>query len=400
MKCIQIHNDYLVPGGETTSAKLIANELEKNGIEVIRYYKSNDEIISNNRVYSKLAYGVKSIFNFSIIKEINEIVKEKEIDFAIVHNTSPIISNSIYYVLHKNNIPILKYVQNYNLLCLNGSKNQDKTICNKCITGTNTIGIKQKCYKESYAYTILKFINKKIFEKYFESKITKYIAISNFVKDEHLKYGVVEEKFEVLYHFIENIKSHTKLNIEFSSKEKYFLYMGRLSEEKGIKMLLETFRIHKDKKLYIIGEGPMKEELKEFISKNKCNNIEYLGFKKGKEKEELVENSVCLLVPSDWDEPFGRIVIESYSLGTPVIASDRGGLGELVEEGTTGYKFDSKNAKEFGLKIDKIWKKDPEEYLQMRENCIKKCNEEFSNRVYINRLKKLIDPLKKEKVYE
>ncbi|SFD09964.1 glycosyltransferase family 4 protein [Bacillus sp. UNCCL81] len=395
MKCIQIHNDYLVPGGETTSAKLIAKELENNGVEVIRYYKNNREISNKKNIFSKIKYGLKSVYNLSTIVEVEEILKKNDIDFAIVHNTSPLISNSIYYILSKYNIPILKYVQNYNLLCMNGSKNLNANICNKCIKSSSMIGVKNKCYKESYIYTILKLINKKVFEKYFKNNITKYVAISHFVKEEHLKYGLNKDKFEVLYHFINNISSDTS----FNPKVKYFLYMGRLSEEKGVNILLETFKDHQDKKLFIIGEGPMKDEVEGFIAKNNCSNIEYLGFKNGIEKENLVKNALCLVIPSDWDEPFGRIVIESYGLGTPVIASDRGGLGELVDEGITGYKFNSKNKAGFSSKITKIWNVNSEDYLKMRSNCIRKSNKEFSREVYIGKLKNLIDTCKEGKEY-
>lgn len=390
MKCLQIHNDYLVPGGETASAHLIAEELENNGIEVIKYYKKNTHLVKKKNMVSKLLVGINSLFNLNTIKEVEEILRVNKVDFALIHNTSPLISNSIYHVLHKNKIPIIKYVQNYNLLCLNGSKNNNVEICKKCISGNSFVGVRNKCYKESYTFSFLKFINQNIFNLLYKSKIKKFIAISDFIKEEHIKFGEQSNKIEVIHHFSREAK---KINLLKSKKtnNKYFLYMGRLSKEKGIITLLETFKKQPGKKLYIIGKGPMRDDVIRFINVNQCFNIEYLGFKKGKEKDELVSNAYCLLVPSEWDEPFGRIVIESYSVGTPVITTDRGGLSELVNEGLTGYKYKSKDQKEFSHKVTKMWELDIDEYNVMRNNCLIKYNEEFSSSVYFRRIKNLID---------
>lgn len=160
--CLQVHNDYLIPGGETKSAKLIADILEKNGIKVIRFYKDNSTLKSAGIIKKGMA-GIKSIYNNETVREIESILFKEHIDFALIHNTSPLISNSIYDVLIKHRIKIYKYMQNYNLVCLNGAldKNDECNICrNKPIHG-----VKLKCYKASGLYSFQKYISKQILWK-------------------------------------------------------------------------------------------------------------------------------------------------------------------------------------------------------------------------------------------
>lgn len=385
MRCLQVHNDYLIAGGETESTCLIGNLLEENNIEVIRYYKKNTEI-SNLSIFKKILYGINSIFNFKTKKEVEKIIQEQKIDFAIVHNVSPIISNSIYYVLKKNNIPIYKYIQNYNLLCLNGAMNCSEEVCRKCIKNKNFYGLKKRCYKESFFYTLIKLINKHIFDIYFKNSITTYISISDFVKSKHLYYNFTNIK--TIYHFVGLINN--KIQEKPHNSIKYYLYMGRLSEEKGVKTLLKVFKMLPNEKLIIMGDGELVVEVQNFI-KSEASNIEFIGYKTGSEKEEIIRNAYCTIVPSEWEEPFGRIVIESYRHGIPVICTDSGGLKELVSEGITGFKYKSGNIDELHDSLMRFNNLTDNEYKVLKENCYKICKEKFSKEAYYKRFSELID---------
>lgn len=377
--CLQIHNDYLIPGGETKSVKLIADIMEKNGINVIRYYKNNNEL-ENGGIVSKVKIGAKSLYNRETISEISKIISENNIDFALVHNTSPIISNSIYKVLYSNKIKVFKYLQNYNLLCLNGAldKNEECYKCKQC----NLIGIKNKCYKSNYIYSLQKYISKKHFSKNYIDKIDKYIAISEFVKDKHVEYGIIKNKIDVIYHFCENIYE----NNNYDCNGTYYLYMGRLSTEKGIFTLIKAFEKLPEKKLKIMGTGEIEAEIIRYISENSLTNIELIGFKEGEEKNSIIRNARALIVPSEWDEPFGRIVIESFQYGVPVIASNRGGLPELLDEDRNGKIFISGNIDSLINSIKDMDLKTNEEYFEMKRQCLLDVKQKFSEEIYIKKI--------------
>lgn len=373
--CLQVHNDYLIPGGETKSAKLIADVLEKNGIRVIRFYKDNNALKDANIIKKGLA-GIKSIYNNETVREIENILAKEHIDFALIHNTSPMISNSIYAVLIKHKIKIYKYMQNYNLVCLNGAldKKSECTICrNKPMHG-----VKLKCYKENKIYSFQKYIAKQLLWRKYINKFSGFIAISEYVKNRHAQLGIPKDKIKVLYHFCED----RPRILSQKREEKYIVYMGRLSEEKGIITLLKAMKDNPETVLKIMGKGPIEKELQEFALHNKMSNIQFLGYKTGEEKNEIIGNAMALIAPSEWEEPFGRIVIEAYQVGTPVIASAIGGLKELVKNGTTGFLFESGNAVQLAQDIKQMGVKSDRELYLMRENCVKLAEEKFTEDAY------------------
>lgn len=388
--CLQIHNDYLIPGGETNSVKLIAECLEKNGYRVIRYYKDNNIIKESN--FNKLQIGIKSLYNRTTIHEIKEILNKYKIDFALIHNVSPIISNSVYDVLSRKKIPIIKYIQNYNLLCLNGALDQ-KELCLKC-QAHPIYGVHTKCYKNSSTYSFIKLLQKKIFDHFFLNKITAFIAISDFIKQKHIDFGINPNKLYTIHHFINN-KPNSVINDYSTNKEnEYYLYMGRLSKEKGLLTLFNTFKELSDVKLKVMGSGELENKLKIFVELNKLSNIEFLGYCVGEKKENIIKQAKAIIVPSEWDEPFGRIVIESYQYGTPVIASNKGGLPELIDNNKTGLIFQNSNQCDLKSKITLLNNLNKNEYNNLRINCINSASKNFSSSSYIKKFNLLIESLK------
>lgn len=383
--CLQIHNDYLIPGGETKSTKLIADLLEANGIKVIRYYKDNHSLNQINAI-QKVMYGIKSVYNIDVEKEIEKIICEQHIDFALVHNTSPLISNSVYAALIKNRIPIYKYLQNYNILCLNGSLNEEE----KCIycQKNSLIGIKNKCYKNSVMYTTQKAISRFMLRKKYLQHFTGFIAISEYVKQRHIEFGIPAHKIHVLYHFCENIETIAQ---DTHDSQRYYVYMGRLSKEKGVLTMIKAFENIPNVSLKVMGNGELADELNNYINNRGIQNVEMLGFKKGKEKDEIVRGAVALIAPSEWDEPFGRIAIEAYQVGTPVLTSGQGGLGELVIEGETGYGFECGNSDDLKCKIEIMESMSSNDYRIMRRNCIQIVEDKFSKNAYMAKFIKIIN---------
>lgn len=375
--CLQVHNDYLIPGGETKSAKLIADLLEKKGIHVIRYYKDNS-VLQNVGMTKKISSGLNSIYSLTTIKEIEEIVKREHVDFALIHNTSPMISNSIYTVLLKHQIKVYKYLQNYNLLCMNGAMDKGE-VCEQCL-GHSMIGVQQKCYKDSKLYTFLKYIAKEMLWKEYIKDIDGFIAISEFVKEKHVYNGLPQNKVKVLYHFCEQVPAiRAKKN-----EEKYVVYMGRLSKEKGVMTLINAMKRNQQVNLKILGTGPMENALKQFVASVHIPNVQFLGYKTGAEKDEIIGNAIALIAPSEWEEPFGRIVIEAFQVGTPVITSALGGLKELVEEGHTGFRFEAGNVGELGACINRISSYTEEELYELRRNCVNLVEKQFTEEAYFH----------------
>ena len=150
--------------------------------------------------------------------------------------------------------------------------------------------------------------------------------------------------------------------------------------------MLEAFKDIKQCKLKVVGTGPKENELKEYAKNNGMYNVEFLGYKRGKELTDLVSNAYFVVVPSEWYENNPMTIIEAYSVGTPVIGAKIGGIPEIVVDGKTGYQFESGNVKalsEIILKADGL---NDEGYKAISGNTIKFANENLSKESYWNKL--------------
>lgn len=143
-------------------------------------------------------------------------------------------------------------------------------------------------------------------------------------------------------------------------KEEYFIFAGRIDKQKGIDILLEAWKLmDKDApKLLICGTGPMEDWCKNYIKENKLNAVEMKGFVPNTEAKKLIANSKALILPTQWYEGFPMTIVEAYSVGTPVIGSNMGNVGSLIEEGVSGEVFDSMNPTSIAEVVKKVMKCD------------------------------------------
>lgn len=162
--------------------------------------------------------------------------------------------------------------------------------------------------------------------------------------------------------FIQLYPFHRK---QAKEKRKLSFFFGRISEEKGIPTLLKAICKLPDVKLKLAGTGPLLDSLKA-----QCPpNTEFLGFKQGKELQSLIHGASFVIVPSEWYENNPMTIIESYTIGTPVIGSDIAGIPELIDEGDTGFTFKPKSPEDLRSVISKALNINEERYEEMVKNC-------------------------------
>ena len=185
-----------------------------------------------------------------------------------------------------------------------------------------------------------------------------------------------------LYNFSTSIAGQPKA----MPKDKYFLFFGRLSYEKGVKTLLEAFNGLPECHLKIVGTGPKENELKAFVESNGMKNVEFLGYKRGKELQDLVANAYYVIVPSEWYENNPMTIIEAYSFGTPVIGARIGGIPEIVVESETGFQFESGNVDNLRSKVVLADGLTADEYTKQSVGALKFAHENLSLENYYPRL--------------
>lgn len=330
---------------------------------------------------------INYFYHFEAARKIEQLIVDEKPDIAHIHLMWGQITPSIFPVLKKYNIPILFTVHDYRIVCPAYTfRNGKGLICEECKGKHFYKCFINTCCKGSKLMSAVMAAEQYFRNIYFNPAkfIDGFIYVSNFAKNIQEEYmpEVKKKKNITLYNFSTNIVTHAKE----MPKEKYFLFFGRLSYEKGVKTLLKSFKDNPQCQLKVVGTGPKEDELKEYATNNDMHNVEFLGYKRGKELTDLVSNAYFVVVPSEWYENNPMTIIESYSVGTPIIGAKIGGIPEIVINGKTGYQFESGNIKslnEIILKADSLTDK---EYKAISDNVIKFAKENFSKENYWNKL--------------
>jgi glycosyltransferase involved in cell wall biosynthesis len=165
-------------------------------------------------------------------------------------------------------------------------------------------------------------------------QVDQWIAISAAQKQEHIAMGIPDERITVIHHFFE-----PKGEVPPYSEDGDVLFVGRLSQEKGVDRLLRAWRgvQYLGRSLWIVGDGPEKETLEKLAHSLNLKNVFFTGFLKHEEILKIWEKSACSVVPSIWKEPFGMVVLEAWAKGRPVVAHNIGALSEIIRQGRDGY---------------------------------------------------------------
>ena len=355
-----VHNYYQIPGGEDA---VVANEkklLEAHDHEVILYTRDNKEIKEMTK-FQKLFLPFTTIYNPRTSKDIKRIIREKKVDIVHVHNTLNLISPAVYYAARKCEIPVVQTIHNFRLLCPGATFYRDGNICEDCLNKGLGCAVKHGCYRGSKAQTLICVISTALhrFTKIY-GKIN-YITLTEFNKNKLLQLKQIkEDKVFVKPNFVDIG--------EASIERKGFIFAGRLDELKGIRTLIEAWKhMGNDAPLLTIyGTGPLEEWCTAQIEENKLN-VEMKGFVPNESVKKYISKSQALILPTLWYEGFPMSIVEAYSVGTPVICSNIGNAGSVVEEGVSGWKFEPGDSK--GL-VNKVlnWSDISKSVKQVYEN--------------------------------
>lgn len=343
-KVLIVHNYYQIPGGEDT---VVANEkklLEDHGHEVLLYTRHNSELKTLSK-FQKLLLPVSTVFNLETYKEVKKIIKEEHIDVIHVHNTLNLVSPSVYYAAFHAHIPVVQTVHNFRLLCPGATFFRDGHVCEECLSKGLTCAVKHKCYRGSRVQTLACVLSTWIHRSIGTYKKLNYICLTDFNKEKLLQLKQIKkEKVFVKPNFVEEVKEI----IPYEKRKNQFIYVGRLEEIKGIDVLLEAWRLMgaEAPELLMCGKGPLEDWAKEYIEKHGLSKVKLLGFVPNTEVRKMIGESKALILPTQVYEGFPMTIAESYACGTPVIGSDLGNTGSLIEEKRNGWKFQPSSSKE------------------------------------------------------
>jgi len=373
MKILICHNYYINRGGEDVIFEYEADILQSKGYDVVLYCKHNKSI---NSFIKKIGVFLNFFFSFNTFREVKKIIKKEKPDVVHIHNIFSLISPSIYFVLKRYKIPIIQTIHNFRFFCSNGLCLRNGKICTKCLENrfSNIFNIcnNKKLY-DFILSCVIYFIRKfRIYDRF----IDYFIVPSIFVRNKMIECGLSGNKIFIKRHLLNSKKIFIKENnYKIIDDDKYFLFIGRLSEEKGVTDLIKIFKEIRKIKLKILGDGPLISSISKLIEHDNLNNIKMFGYAKGNLKNKLISDGLAVIIPSICFENCPLVLIESLMMGTPVIVNNIGALPEFISNGYNGFVYN--NLKQLEEIILKLYSMNQSDRCKMRENCQKSFFEFF-----------------------
>lgn len=333
MKVLLVHNRYQQRGGEDAVVDAEASLLRRRGVEVERLDADNNSI---QGAVAKIRTSLNQFAGSPDIRQrVSEALSRFCPDVVHVHNWFPTISASIFKQSKSAGIPVVHTVHNYRLLCAGATLFRDGRLCEDCIGATlRTPGIRHKCYRGSVLGSAAATIGMLAHwaTGTWHHSVDRFIALTEFSRSKLIDGGLPAEKISVKPNFVE---PEPEPGLGDGG---YFLYAGRLTDEKGLRILLECWHHGPElPPLWIAGDGPLAPEVQCVAATLK--NVRWLGWRTNDEVLALMKRARATLCPSLWYECMPRVVIESLAVGTPVIASSVGGYPEMIVDGESGALF-------------------------------------------------------------
>jgi glycosyltransferase involved in cell wall biosynthesis len=341
MKILQVHTKYQQFGGEDTTVQQEQEVLStSNQVETLFF--------QNKKGFIGLLQFFGSIWNIIAYFKLKQKIKSFKPDIIHIHNWHFASGPILIRACHRHKIPVVVTIQNYRLLCPSALLlHNNDLFTDSLYQNFPWTAVRKGVYRNSWIQTFwLAFVvwfHKKIGTW---KRVNKYICLTPFAVDlyQQSTLDLSIQKFTIKPNF--SYLPDISKRIE---RENHFLFIGRISEEKGIRLLIQAFEKSKFK-LKIAGSGPLTEYVID-----KCNqnpNIEYIGNldKKGVVSE-LMKCS-ALVFPSIWYEGMPLIIIESFACSTPIIASNLGAMSSMIIHGENGLHFNSNNIVDLKKKIE------------------------------------------------
>ena len=348
MKILQVNKYYYLKGGADAVFLNTSRLLRKNGHEVIpfcisngcntpsnysRYFVNSPEIREQS-IWGKIRSIKRFFWNSNAAQQLENLIIAEKPSVAHLHNIFNGISLSILPVLKKYGISVVVTMHDTRFICPSSYFNT-RSFCRNCLTrGGLPCGL-HLCYQDnffnSWMCALEMFHKEKLFK--YDDYIEKYIFVSHrFLQFHSQRHSWFMEKGAVLHNFLPD----QDMIVPNKKKGDYIFFYGRITKEKGILTLFEAMKELPNVRLKVAGTGPLLDEL----MKRKQSNVEFIGFKSGKDLFGYLENASFVIVPSECEENNPLTIIEAYSYGKPVIGSRIGGIPEIIIEGKTGYIYE------------------------------------------------------------
>ncbi len=332
MRALVVHNYYR---SENASGENLSVMDEIAGLRALGWdvevISSDSDVISGDQVaLTKVA--LRPIHSPRSTGRVQEAIRRFRPHVALIENLFPLHSPSVIRTLQSAGVPVAAGVRSYRMWCAASSMYRDGAPCRDCVgSRLNLPAVRHGCYQNSSYRTVPVAVSLAVHRQTFHD-IDAFLAVTEHVRDELVSVGMPADRVVVRPNFVSDPGPPTDIPAGAG-----FFLAGRLSEEKGIRALLDAWErsgLWASSTLAIAGSG----DLADLVANQRPElRVESLGLVSRVELMRRLRESAVMVVPSLWPEPFGRGVIEAASVGRGSLVTNAGGLPSLVVDGVTGW---------------------------------------------------------------
>lgn len=389
MKILIVNKFYYNRGGDCVCAISLEQMLREQGHETAVFamqYAENfqtpyngyfaPEVSFSGGVGSKLKAAARIFGGAGVKAAFSRLLKDFHPDVVHFNNIHSYLSPVIVKMAKDFGAKTVWTLHDYKLVCPSYSCLSQGKICEECIGGNVHGVVDKRCMKGSRAASLLAYWEARYWSR---DKLAAYtdafVCPSNFMAKKMEQGGFPPQKLHVVCNFMDPAKIEGYSVVK--ERKPYYIYVGRLSEEKGVRTLLEVAS-QLPYTLKIAGGGPLADELKAKYAR--CENIEFLGHLNAGQIRQYLSEAKFSVIPSEWYENNPLSVIESLCFGTPVVGARIGGIPELVSP-STGFLFRSGDSDSLKKTLETAWKS-PFDYKLIAEKSIA----QFDRNVYLQKI--------------
>jgi len=347
MRVIQVNKFNYLRGGAEKYFLELSSQLETAGYEVAKfcmvdqrnledpwskYWPSNINLETPS-LGDRLRAPGRVIYSKRAKHNLMAMIKVFKPDLIHVHNIYHQLSPSILDAARLANVPVIMTLHDYKIICPNYLLLNHGVICEKCLDGNFWHCFRERCFKDSWSQSLLASLEAIYHQhhKTYERGVKLFIAPSHFMADKCEQAGWPKDKLRII------INPVSLLSTVKRQPQNYFLYVGRLSKEKGVDILLKAIA-QTNYPLKIAGSGPEENHWRTLAQELGLENqVEFLGQKTPKEVSQLLAGAIAVVIPSIWYENMPFSLLEALAHGCPVVASKIGGLPEIIKIGYNGW---------------------------------------------------------------
>ncbi len=338
LRILQVHNFYQQAGGEDVVFRTEGKLLRDAGQVVDAYVASNDDIGSR---WQKMQAAVSITWSRKHYTALRHKIRDFRPDVVHVHNFFPLITPAVFDAAKDEGVWVVLTLHNYRLTCAGATLFRQGGICEKCIHGSPYHAVRYGCYRGSRfaSLAVARMIDNHRWAGTWHTKVDRFIALTHFQRNKMIDAGLPAAKIVVKPNTMDD---PLPPGASVDGPRHGALYVGRLSPEKGVELLVDAWR-EIDYPLTVVGGGPLETTLQAYAPAK----VRFLGQQPPEQVSKLMLAAKFLIMPSIWYEGFPMTLLEALACGLPVVVSDVGSLGELAAAGAFGWTFKSGDRNDF-----------------------------------------------------